>query len=289
MAYRMKVERKAGRPVKPAIPTTARVTADAMRIAERIPKKIMVHFLSGAGSMEQISLASGIYMPQCRKGLYPGSFGPLPSTGVACGPGKRVRYMAEDKSVIGELIRDLSNKDETVRWSSAFALARVGGPAVEALIRALGHADSVVRLRAAWALGQIGERKAIGPLTAALRDGDWSVRMRAVDALGMIGGHEVTRPILHMLHDQNADVRRHAIGALARLRDPASADSLGNEMKDKDWNVRMGAALVLMAIGDQKSLDILKTAVTDGNAYVRRIAETALRKGSGAEKTGDPA
>src|SRR5674476_819357 len=65
---------------------------------------------------------------------------------------------------IQELIRDLSHKNEDMRWGAAFALARIGVPAVDLLIPALDDKDSVVRLRAAWALGQIGDQRAVDRL-----------------------------------------------------------------------------------------------------------------------------
>ena len=99
-----------------------------------------------------------------------------------------------------------------------------------------------------------------------------------MDALGRLGGPKVPGPLLTMLRDGNADVRRHTIGALARIRDPASVDSLGLALRDKDWNHRMGAALVLMAIGDKKSIELLKSATLDENNYVRKIAETAVKR-----------
>jgi HEAT repeat protein len=56
---------------------------------------------------------------------------------------------------IPELIRDLSSRNEDVRWAAAALLVRSGEDAVEPLIAALDDRDSVVRLRAAWALGRI--------------------------------------------------------------------------------------------------------------------------------------
>ena len=72
---------------------------------------------------------------------------------------------------------------KTYDGEAAFALARIGRPAVDFLIPALDNKDSVVRLRAAWALGQIGDARAVDPLILTLRDGDWAVRMRAAEAL----------------------------------------------------------------------------------------------------------
>ncbi len=178
---------------------------------------------------------------------------------------------------VRELIRDLSHRNEDIRWAAASALARIGAAAVEPLIAALDDKDSVVRLRAAWALGRIGDERAVGKLVSTLRDGDWSVRMRAADALGTLRAHPATDALLPLLRDENADVRRHVIGALTKIADPAAAGRLGDTLKDADWRVRMGAALALAAIGDEKSLGYLKKATGDENGYVRTIARSVLK------------
>jgi nitrite reductase/ring-hydroxylating ferredoxin subunit len=180
---------------------------------------------------------------------------------------------------IQDLIRDLSHRDEDVRWAAAGALARTGKAAVEPLLAALENKDSMVRLRAAWALGRIGDERAVHQLILALRDGDWSVRMRAADALGSLGARQATDGLLLLLRDKNADVRRHVIGALTKIADPAAADRLGGTLKDTDWRVRMGAALALAAIGDEKSHNYLINASCDENEYVRKIARTVMKSG----------
>ena len=182
---------------------------------------------------------------------------------------------------IPDLIRDLSHRNEDIRWAAASALARIGTAAVDPLMAALDDKDSVVRLRAAWALGQIGDERPVEQLILTLRDGDWSVRMRAAEALGKLRAQRATDALLLLLRDKNADVRRHVIAALTKIADPASADRLGVTLKDADWRVRMGAALALSAIGNEKSLAYLKTASCDENEYVRAIAGTIPKTGTG--------
>jgi HEAT repeat protein len=189
-----------------------------------------------------------------------------------------VKGMDPSPARIQELMRDLSHKNEDVRWGAAFTLARIGLPAVDYLIPALDDKDSVVRLRSAWALGQIGDKRAVDPLISSLRDGDWAVRMRAAEALGKLRAHQATDPLLLALRDQNPDVRRHAIAALILIADPSSADRLGDALKDPDWRVRMGAALALTAIGDQKSVSYLEPATRDENEFVRKIASAVIGK-----------
>jgi nitrite reductase/ring-hydroxylating ferredoxin subunit len=189
--------------------------------------------------------------------------------------------MDTSENRIPELIRDLSHRNEEIRWAAASALAQIGTPAVEPLIAALDDKDSVVRLRAAWALGRIGDERAVKKLISTLRDGDWSVRMRAADALGRLRAHQATDALLLLLRDRNGDVRRHAIAALTKIADPGSADRLGEMLKNADWRVRMGAALALAAIRDEKSLTYLKAASCDENEYVRILALSSGKSGEG--------
>ena len=104
--------------------------------------------------------------------------------------------MDNSENMIQELIGELSNRNEDVRWAAAYALVQIGEPAVGPLILALENNDSVVRLRAAWALGRIGDPLAIDSLIAVLRDGDWAVRMRAADALGRLRAASALDPLL---------------------------------------------------------------------------------------------
>lgn len=193
--------------------------------------------------------------------------------------------MDDSQNRIQELIRDLSDKNEDIRWGAAALLARTGTAAVEPLMAALDDRDSVVRLRAAWALGRIGDRRAVKKLIRTLRDGDWSVRMRGADALGALRAEEATADLLLLLRDGNADVRRHAVKALTQIADPASADRISDALKDTDWRVRMGAALALAAIGDEKSISHLRAALSDENEYVRKIAQTVLKSDGGMTST----
>jgi len=189
--------------------------------------------------------------------------------------------MNNSEESILKLIGELSHKNEDVRWAAAYALAKIGEPAVGPLTRALDNKDSVVRLRAAWALGRIGDLRPVDRLILTLRDGDWAVRVQVADALGNLRAARALNPLLLALRDENADVRRHVIGALGRIADPASADRIGETLKDPDWQVRMGAALVLSSIGDEKSRQFLKTAACDENEFVQKIARTVLQEKEG--------
>jgi HEAT repeat protein len=164
--------------------------------------------------------------------------------------------MDSSDSGIQELVKDLSHKNEDVRWGAAFTLERIGLPAVDYLVPAREDKDSVAWLRSAWALGRIGDLRATDSLITALRDGDWAVRMRAGKALDAS---------LISLRDEKPKVRRHSIGALTRIEDPSSADRLNAALRNPDWRVRMGAALALTAIGEQKSFRYFEAATSDKN------------------------
>jgi len=88
---------------------------------------------------------------------------------------------ARDIRFLRKLLKD---KDKEVRWAAAWALGRIGEPAVEPLIEALKK-DKEVRKAAAWALGEIGDARAVEPLIEALKK-DKEVREAAAEALNSI-------------------------------------------------------------------------------------------------------
>ena len=78
-----------------------------------------------------------------------------------------------DKGTLELLIKDLDDRDWSVRCDAADALGALGDKrAVDPLIKALGDGDEYVRAAAAEALGKLGDERAIEPLIEVLGDGD---------------------------------------------------------------------------------------------------------------------
>jgi len=72
----------------------------------------------------------------------------------------------------GELIKDLANKDSSVRRHAIEMLGIIGDEkaAVDALILVLKDKNRFVRQEAIASLGKIGGERVVGPLTQALGD-----------------------------------------------------------------------------------------------------------------------
>ena len=71
----------------------------------------------------------------------------------------------------GELIKDLTNKDSSVRRHALEMLGIIGDEkAIDALIIVLKDKNRFVRQEAIVALGKIGGARLVGPLTQALED-----------------------------------------------------------------------------------------------------------------------
>lgn len=94
----------------------------------------------------------------------------------------------EGKGAIGALAPLLEDKSLLVRHCAAYALNRIGGPAVEKLFRDnLRSANYDIRRISALGLGMGGEKDVLKALTPLLKDENWEVRWAAAYALGKSG------------------------------------------------------------------------------------------------------
>ncbi|MGQ0602963.1 MAG: HEAT repeat domain-containing protein, partial [Anaerolineales bacterium] len=98
-------------------------------------------------------------------------------------PDARVRLIAiqalgqiGDPRGIKPLIVALRDSSNEVRSHAAFALNKIGAPAVEALIAALRHLDPVVRWAAARILGSLGDRRALPELERLAREDETPIK-----------------------------------------------------------------------------------------------------------------
>ncbi|MCD5401319.1 HEAT repeat domain-containing protein, partial [candidate division NPL-UPA2 bacterium] len=157
-----------------------------------------------------------------------------------------VRPDKEEK--VDRLIQELRDEDRGVRLRAAWALGKIGKPAVEPLIAALKDEDSDVRESAATALWKIGDPRAVTPLITALGDEDERVRRNAAEALGRIGDPRAVEPLIAALRDEDSDVRESAALALGKTRDPRAVKPLIAALRDEDRDVRESAAWALEEI-----------------------------------------
>ncbi len=159
---------------------------------------------------------------------------------------------------------------------AAWALEKIGKPAVEPLIKALGDRDWNVRYYAAMTLGDIGDKRAVEPLIKALGDKDSWVREYAAEALGKIGKPAV-EPLIKTLGDGEKYVRENAAEALGKIGKPA-VEPLIKALGDRNEDLRYYAARVLGEIGDKRAVEPLIKALGDEYSLIRGNAAEALGK-----------
>ena len=131
---------------------------------------------------------------------------------------------------VGWCIKELQNKNQTVRFNAVDILRGCAGDAKAAIpaLCDLLENDKVTTIRAqcAFALQDICEsvdaksaKRAVAPLSKALQDPDDEVRALAANALGIIGPPvKSARPdLLKAVKDRNPDVREAAEAALEMI------------------------------------------------------------------------
>jgi bilin biosynthesis protein len=126
----------------------------------------------------------------------------------------------EAEGDIEALIRTLQDPDRKVGEDSAWALVKIGKPAVDPLIRALKIPDCQVRWGVglvAWILGKIGDNRAVEPLIQALQHSEPIAREEAAWALGEIKDVRASESLLQALRDSETAVQREAAKALEKM------------------------------------------------------------------------
>ena len=194
---------------------------------------------------------------------------------------------------------------------AAFALARIGRPALAALTEALAapsaqaraHAalgvaemeakegraealgrllqaakdeDAAVREAVVKALGEIENADAVPVLLGALRDSVAPVRAAAAWALGEIEDQRAVEPLVRSLWDAEPEVRSQAAWALGQIEDRGAVEGLMGALKDKDVNVRRQVAWALGQIEDARAVPLLTRALGDTDVEVRKQSAWAL-------------
>ncbi len=208
-------------------------------------------------------------------------------------------FMSMKSTAIPELTKALSDSNENVRESAAYALGNLGEHAKEAvpeLTKALSDSNEEVRARAAWALGEMGghAKEAVPELTKALSDSNEEVRGSAAYALGNLGEHakEAVPELAKALSDSNDWVRARTAHALENLGEHAkeAAPELAKALSDSDEIVRARAAEALGTLGEhaKEAAPELAKALSDSDKYVRARAAWALGKMGGYAKEAVP-
>jgi VWFA-related protein len=172
---------------------------------------------------------------------------------------------------------------------------------LDTLLRDLDDREESVRADAAWDLGYVDDPRARAGLQAALEDRSVAVRRTAVDSLARLRETAAIPAIVALLGDGDEEVRGAAATALDGFR-PASAGPLAAAVtaaagRKRPGSAALTAAAVLGRVGDDRAIEpltaLLRGESRDGRlAAVRALAALGLGAGIGplreALRDGDP-
>jgi len=163
-----------------------------------------------------------------------------------------------DPKAVDPLIKKLSAKDKYMATAAAYALGKIGKPAVPALVKATKNKNSRVRKFSTHALGQIkGDRYAI--LAELSRDPDPAVRFRAFRALRIIKDKRSATDAVIGIKDRHKSVKIQALKLLADLNETRVVESVLNYgLTDLSTEVSLEAAALLIKIGPDVVEPIIK-------------------------------
>jgi HEAT repeat protein len=156
---------------------------------------------------------------------------------------------------------------------------------VKPLIKALRDVAFDVRLNAAFALGRIGE-PAIESLIEVLEDGNGLDREAAVEALKAMntlsntGDARVVQPHIKLLEDKNRAARQGAAKVLGMIGDVRAVEPLGKVLSHDDTGYY--AAEALAEIGEP-AISLLIKELKRGRSYIAPLLEKVPPAAVGAE------
>lgn len=154
--------------------------------------------------------------------------------------GPNIGRMEKEKNIQG-LIQLFKSRNRNVQKNAAFALVRIGEPAVDSLLQVLNDVNWVVRANAITTLAEMKEQRAVEPCIRALKDSHHGVRGAAAITLGELGDIRAVMPLIQSLNDEHPYVRREAVLALGSLEDVRAQEPLYRVFFDKDSSVREAA------------------------------------------------
>ena len=169
----------------------------------------------------------------------------------------------------------------TVGEMAAYALIRIGKPAVAELIDGLKSKTPRIRGRAAWVLGRIKDTSAVKPLAVLLKDSSVEVRRKAAEALVPISSRKTLDAALTALRDNDSQVRGHAATILSshvNKQDKKLVDPLILALGDSSATVRASVSEALGKLDDPRVVKPLMQVLADDDPTVRQKGATALGK-----------
>jgi len=192
----------------------------------------------------------------------------------------------QNPDAVDSLKMSLSDSDEKVRRTTAFALGQIGmffklwGDTTENmcenyLISALGNEDdAIVREEIMDALGKAGTRKSIPVLLHQTRGNNLKLRAAAIQSVGLLAywkcaDSSIISELGDMLNDPDKTIRWKAAYALMRLQDVSTSAAFANALNDPEPLVRIYAARVMGEFKDSSFLPQLTQNLQDSDWRVQ--------------------
>lgn len=145
------------------------------------------------------------------------------------------------------------------------------------LCDALNDRNWSVRWAAAEALAMLGDPAAIAPLCGCLDDPSWIVQVAAVRALAELGASGVAAEVTPLLRSSRKAVRESAASALGEMGDAQVMPALATTLKrDDDEFVRLAALNAILQLGAESARPYLELALSDGSVHLRHFAMEQL-------------
>ncbi|MDR4498992.1 MAG: HEAT repeat domain-containing protein [Candidatus Scalindua sp.] len=191
-------------------------------------------------------------------------------------------------------IREEKKWPPTINSVCAWAIMKIGEPAVESLIVALNDDDWRVKRYAAELLGNMKVVCAVGPLISLLNDRNWLLQEYSIKALRNITGKDIRewqrgesdiKPLITALKDNDEDlgIRCEAAKALGMIGDTSAVEPLIAILDDwqLSFSLREDVVVALGNIKDARAVGHLVIALND--FFTRDAAAEALKKITGKD------
>lgn len=184
----------------------------------------------------------------------------------------------QSKLAADELIFQLYDPDDNVRWRAAIALGVIGDPrAVPFLRKLVRDAKPFVRVKAVSALGHMEAFQALPDLAVAIGDPHFHVRRAAALALGRVGRREAIPALQRALHDPRPTVRANAVIGLGYIGRASGLKAVPPLVADESPGVRFIAVQVLDRFLNKGATRALVKALGDEDKMVRQAARRSVR------------
>lgn len=160
---------------------------------------------------------------------------------------------------------------------AAYALARIGEPAVEGLIRTARGRNALGRLGTVVALGIIDDPRGLDVMLAAMKDRNAKVREAAAAALPF--DPRTLQPYIRALKDRDANVRLEAARSLGGDWATLAVEPLVSlVLRERDGNVACTAIRSLADSKDPRAADALAAVLGDAekDSLARACAASSL-------------